>query len=297
MTANRIIGLEPYEPSTKTLQLFDQINAIFEREAEYLPLTLRQIFYRLVAANLIDKTEKAYKQLGNKLVRARRAGFIPFENMRDDGFVTPQSTGYENYDDWQTTMKRHAQYFTLDKQRDQPIRLLVWCEAGGMVQQLRQILASRGIPVCSSGGFDSLTTKHNMAKNLSELVEEGQTVRVLHIGDYDASGVCMFDSLKDDIFMLAVQKFKAVIEFERIALLPEQIEQYNLPTAPPKKTDKRSGFNDSKTTQCEAFAPSDFKVEVLKAVDKHIDDEILAAAHAEQIEAREKAVELLSNID
>lgn len=297
MLNDRIIGLEPYEPSIKTLELFDYVNLIFEREAEYLPLTLRQIFYRLVATNVIDKTEKAYKQLSNKLVRARRAGLIPFENMRDDGFMEPQFTGYDDFEHWLHDTKQDAAYFNLDKQREQPVRLLVWCEAGGMVQQLRQILSSRGIPVCSSGGFDSLTTKHLMAKKLSELAECGQRVKVLHIGDYDASGVCMFETLHADILALALDKFGAVIEFERIALLPEHIEKYNLPTAPPKKNDKRSGFNDSKTTQCEAFSPSDFKKEVLAAIDRNIVIEILAAAQLEEIQARETAVSLFLQID
>ena len=52
---------------------------------DYLPLTVRQIFYRLVGAYGFEKTERAYERLGNHLVRARRAQIIRFDAIRDDG--------------------------------------------------------------------------------------------------------------------------------------------------------------------------------------------------------------------
>ena len=51
----------------------------------YLPLTVRQIFYRLVGAHGYEKTEAAYERLGEKIARARRAGIIEFGAIRDDG--------------------------------------------------------------------------------------------------------------------------------------------------------------------------------------------------------------------
>jgi hypothetical protein len=40
-------------------------------------VTLRQLFYRLVAAGLIPNTQAAYKTLSNKTARARREGAFP----------------------------------------------------------------------------------------------------------------------------------------------------------------------------------------------------------------------------
>jgi len=39
-----------------------------------------------------------------------------------------------------------------------------WCEASGMVPQLQRIADPFGIGVYSSGGFDSVTAKHQIAR-------------------------------------------------------------------------------------------------------------------------------------
>jgi len=73
--------------------LLQQIQAVLEEYAEHLPLTCRQIFYRLVAAHDYPKTEDDYKTLCGKLQRARRARMIDMDNIRDDGntVLVPQS--------------------------------------------------------------------------------------------------------------------------------------------------------------------------------------------------------------
>jgi hypothetical protein len=51
------------------VSIVDTVNAIL---AEYdVPLTPRQIYYRLVSANLIPNKDTAYKQLSKTLVKAR----------------------------------------------------------------------------------------------------------------------------------------------------------------------------------------------------------------------------------
>jgi hypothetical protein len=59
---------------------------VLQEYAEQLPLTVRQVYYRLVAQRVMDKTERAYKRLGEHLVRARRARLIPFEDLRGDSW-------------------------------------------------------------------------------------------------------------------------------------------------------------------------------------------------------------------
>ena len=56
--------------------------------AEQLPLTLRQIFYRMVGAYGYEKTEQAYERLGETLNKARRARVIGMDAIRDDGFTS-----------------------------------------------------------------------------------------------------------------------------------------------------------------------------------------------------------------
>jgi hypothetical protein len=58
-TSTRVRGFAPWSPRDDTLTLLDQVNGIFEEYRAQLPLTNRQIFYRLVGAHGYDKTEKA----------------------------------------------------------------------------------------------------------------------------------------------------------------------------------------------------------------------------------------------
>ena len=81
----RARGLAPWQPRAKSLALLEQVNAVLDEYREHLPLTIRQIFYRLVGAHGYSKTETAYDRLGEMLNRARRAGFVRFDAIRDDG--------------------------------------------------------------------------------------------------------------------------------------------------------------------------------------------------------------------
>jgi hypothetical protein len=87
-TRTRPRAFAPWSPRQDTLELIARVNAVLGEYADHLPLTLRQIFYRLVGAYGYEKTERAYKRLGEHLVRARRARLIPMESIRDDGGVT-----------------------------------------------------------------------------------------------------------------------------------------------------------------------------------------------------------------
>jgi hypothetical protein len=101
----------------------------------------------------------------------------------------------------------------------------------------------------SGGGFDSLTDKHNFA---AALAAEDRPVEVLHIGDHDPSGVSMFLAFLEDVEAFT-RDLGGDATFTRLAVTPEQIVAYGLPTAPPKAGDNRA-FN-GQTCQAEALAP------------------------------------------
>ena len=61
--------LGDWRPQRKTLLLIEQIQVVLQEYAAHLPLTVRQIFYRLVGAYGYDKTELAYDRLGEVAAR------------------------------------------------------------------------------------------------------------------------------------------------------------------------------------------------------------------------------------
>jgi hypothetical protein len=78
----------------------------------------------------------------------------------------------------------------------EPTRLVVMCEAAGMVPQLARTVDWCGISVISSGGFESVTEKHAFAV---ELANEDRPTEVLHIGDHDPSGAHLFLAVAEDV--------------------------------------------------------------------------------------------------
>mgnify|MGYP001109815484 CR=1 FL=1 len=107
------------------------------------------------------------------------------------------------------------------------------------------------IPVLSSGGFDSLTAKHELALEMSQSMALPE---VLHLGDYDPFGVHLFKALAEDVGAMIEKLDGNVPLFSRLAVTPEQIANLALPSAPPKKTDRRA-FDADFTVQCEAIPP------------------------------------------
>lgn len=242
-------GFAAWQPRTKSKLLVQAVNEVLYEYREQLPLTIRQIFYRLVGTDFIGKTERDYGNLCELINRARRAHLIDMGSFRDDGFRQTRIDCFGSLSDAVSVYRTHAESITMDRQQGQAQRLMVWCEAGGMKPMLERVCTPYGVTVSTSSGFDSTTTKHQTGKAFAEL----ESIEVLHIGDHDPSGVCVFGSLDEDVRAFA-EHYGGQVEFTRLAVTSEQQQQYDLPTAPPKQTDKRGNFK-GQTVQAEALPP------------------------------------------
>jgi hypothetical protein len=109
-----------------------------------------------------------------------------------------KSNFFDSANHFLDVVKESARLLRLDRQAGQTRRLALWCEASGMVPQLQRIADPFGIGVHSSGGFDSVTAKHQIAQLCTDA-----PVTVLHIGDHDPSGVHCFSSLSEDVASFA----------------------------------------------------------------------------------------------
>jgi hypothetical protein len=140
----------------------------------------------------------------------------------------------------------------------QPQRMEVWCEAAGMVPQLRRITHEYSIPVYSSGGFNSLTAIRQI---VDDCVACEQDTVVLHLGDYDPSGVSIFERVRDDVeAFLEVDAPFVSFEAARVALTREQVDAHDLPMDAITTRDSRSltWIKQGRTEKCEleALAPT-----------------------------------------
>jgi hypothetical protein len=290
--------IENYQPRASTVFLLDRVQAVLDLYAAYLPLTIRQIFYRLVGAKTADgsvgyeKTEQAYERLGEAIGKARRAGLIDFGAIRDDGVVRENPFDFDGLDDFIAYIGQNIDGYKLNRQIGQPVFTILACEAAGMVPQLAREAGPFGVSVISGGGFDSLTAKHDLAQ---EIAAKTRPVRLLHVGDYDPSGVHLFSSLDEDVraFLMRLNPDAQVVS-ERVAILPEHVARFSLQTAPKKGTDNRSfagiGDNPDATVQAEALAPDDL-AGLVRATLRHGWDEDAAARLQEREQAERERLQ------
>lgn len=284
MTSVRPRGYyEDWRPYAKTRALLDQVDDVLDEYQQYLPLTARQIFYRLVGKYGYDKTEPAYERLTGALAKARRARLIDFSSMRDDGVSVMTTRFYDSVEDFEDETARRAKNYLRNLQSDQDQRIELWCEAAGMMPQMHQVAARFSIPVYSCGGFVSLSA-------VRQVVDRVVPTVFLHVGDYDPSGESIFDSFTRDVSAFVEDDLvihTAGFEPIRVALTPQQIATYGLPTAPPKAKDSRTkNWKGGGTCQVEALTPAQLASEVTAAIVAYMDldlvDEIKDEERAER---------------
>ncbi len=266
-----------YNPMAKTRALLDQAQLVLDEYRQYWPLTIRQIFYRMVGAHGYDKSETAYNRLCHHLANARRARVIPFDAIRDDGVTTYHRDHFNDRDDFLSHVRHMGSHYTRNKLSAQSIYIEVWCEAGGMLPQIDDVTAPYSVKAYSSGGFDSLTAKKDLA---NRILRVEKPAIILHLGDCDPSGEDIFNAVAEDVtaFVMADRPHGLVnVEFHRVALTKRQVSEYDLPTAPPKATDSRSKNWEGETCQLEALPPNVIAKILQSVLLSHIDPHLYRA--------------------
>jgi hypothetical protein len=285
-------GFAPWRPRDATKDILAQVEEVLRQYKNHWPLSIRQIFYRLVGIYNYDKTELAYNRLCEYINRARRAKIIPFEAIRDDGWIKKEPYCFYDKGHFLRNMQYQVDDYTIDKQARQECQVFLLCEAGGMVPQLVKVAEPYSVPVMSSGGFDSLTVKYDLRRMIE------RKAIFLHVGDYDPSGVCIFDSLAADVTAFATGNIKEMdgfVTFDRLALTPEQIQLHNLPTAPAKKTDIR-GNNVKQSCQLEALPPDILADIVEKAITDLYDMAVYEEDCRREVRERQELIDLFKSI-
>lgn len=265
-------GYPSYRPSPRGLEVLRaSFQILSQYEAWESPMTVRQVFYRLIAGYKYPKTEGDYQALIGYIARSRRAyqgaflehiyddgmsyedstqatlkegWMIPFSWIRDEKGSTGEPLMFDDHDEFVEWSKENAAEMMLQRQEGQPQVIEVWCEANGMYPLMREISAPYGVRVSSGGGYDSVTAKHNLAQRIIRRSLERNGERptvVLHIGDFDPSGEGMYETLRDDVTAMCRQTGVAgkFVTIKRVALTEEQVIDMEAETAPPKEKDSR----------------------------------------------------------
>ena len=215
-----------------TRDMLTLIDAITEEYVDKgFTLTVRQLYYQLVARGHIENNTKNYKNIANIVNDGRMAGLIDWDAIEDRTRYTRSNTHWMSP---QQILKAAADSYMKDRRLTQPVYLEAWIEKDALVGVLEQTANAQDVPCFSCRGYPSTSAVRDAA---TRFLQEGhRRARViLYAGDHDPSGLDIPRDISDRL-----RDFGADVTVKRIALTTEQVQQYNPPPNPAKETDTRA---------------------------------------------------------
>jgi len=236
-----------------SLSIIAHANAVIDDYTEQgLSLTLRQLYYRFVAADLIPNKQSEYKRLGGIVNDGRLAGLIDWEAIEDRGRSLNTMSHWSSPSD---IIRSAARSYAIDKWQDQEYRVEVWVEKQALEGVILRACEPLDVECFACKGYTSQSEMWRAAQRFSGYNNDGQTPVVIHLGDHDPSGIDMTRDINDRLGL-----FGMPMEVKRIALNMDQIEEYGPPPNPAKLTDSRAagyiGEYGSDSWELDALEPT-----------------------------------------
>lgn len=263
----------------RTKAQIEQLEAqIIEALRRHNPASVRHVFYLMTNPRLpeqVAKTERGYTQVQNRLTRMRRDGKIPYHWISDS---TRRGWHVPTFSNPGELIRRYAGLYRVDLWRDVPEHVEVWAESRSIAGILESVCNELAVSLYPTGGFSSLTLTYEAAAEIDRQGKERAVI--LYVGDYDAAGVTIDAKVQEELERHCVTP----IEFQRLAINPEQIRQYDLPTKPRKATERRR-VDILETVEAEAMPPDILRAIVRETVEAYLPPQAVDVAKvAEQEE-------------
>lgn len=288
-----------WAPIQATMATLNQANEIIEDyQARGFGLTLRQLYYQLVARDLLPNKQEAYDRLGRIITKAREAGLVDWAAIEDR---TRQRRGLRTWEDPDHVINEAIRNYRIDKWDNQRFRVFVWVEKEALAGVIQKACSRNDVQVdyLSCRGYMSASTIWEEARTIKRYADVlDQTPVILHLADHDPSGI---DMTRDNIDRLSLySELIAGSEFiyKRIALNKNQVEQYSPPPNPAKISDSRAAEyirnHGSNSWELDALDP-DVLIELIqKEISSFRDDDDWALAVKREAEDKTELRSMLN---
>lgn len=255
LTKNKLI-----EESKKIIATYD------------VKLTLRQLYYRLVSAGILQNLLSEYKKLSRVITEARKKEIIDPMSIEDRTRIPhiPQSwTNLQQFlQDVKTSYAKASLYL-------QKRYVEVWIEKDALSNVFLPICNFYDVPLIIGRGYASYTA---ICEAQTRILEMNKPTTILYFGDFDPSGEDIVRYIKTEMPNVDIQK---------IALTEQQIKDYKLLTMPAKKTDNRSAKFISKYGDCccvelDALDPKLLQQLIIDNLKQNLDENIIKQKQLEE---------------
>jgi hypothetical protein len=192
---------------------------------------LRQLYYQLVSRNVLPNVGRSYKNLSALISDVRLAGLIDWDVIEDRLRRPVLPT---EFTDLQELVAAALASYRLPRWRGQAEWPELWVEKDALAGVLAPIAGEFHVAFQVCRGYSSQSAMYESTQRLFPAIEAGKSVRILYLGDHDPSGLDMVRDIRDRL-----KRFHCDAEVTKLALIREQVEQYQLPPQPGKATDAR----------------------------------------------------------
>jgi hypothetical protein len=197
-----------------------------------------------------------------------------------------------SYDSLTEAIESTARFYRRDALTRSSRYVEVWLEKEALAGVVVQATEKFDIPLMTARGFASLSFLHSSAETIRH---ELRPTTIYHLGDYDPSGQQAARSIRDSLFEMSG---RADLEFIQLAVLPEQIEEWELPSRPTKRegnTHAKHWRGDS--VELDAIHPKVLKGMVAHALYQHIPEAELESIRAAEESERSALAMFYNEID
>lgn len=164
------------------LQLIDTINdVITDYVKQGYRLTVRQLYYQLVARDIVPNTVQSYKRIVSVVSDARYAGLTDWDAIEDRTREFVQRGRWGSAHD---ILDSCAKSFHMDMWATQPCRVFVIVEKEALAGVIEHACRPWDVPMLAARGYASGSVLREFAVNdIIPALNEDKEVLVLHLGD------------------------------------------------------------------------------------------------------------------
>jgi len=189
--------------------------AIYAIAEEQKPLSVRAIYYRVLAAGVptVDKSASAVNVVQRQVLKMRRRGALPYSWITDGTRYVVKPTSWENTDD---AVNALAASYRRMLWMDQPDEVLFFTEKEAMQGTLFPVTSKWDVGLGIRRGYVSETFAYEIANGI---YLSGKHHFVYDFGDHDPAGVDQWRDLQKKVTAFLAERYADdLVSFRRIAV-------------------------------------------------------------------------------
>ncbi len=256
------------------------------------PMTLRQLYYRLISAGALNNKQSEDPRLGAVMSRIREAGDVPRTWLVDHTRTTFKPSSWSGLSDFADSVRN---CYRKDYWESLPHHVELFVEKDAVAGTIQPVTHENDIALRVCRGYSSISFAGEIADEWEEIEKP---IYAYYLGDFDPSGFDLERDLREKLSRYSGLTYYeygdavagSAFAWRRLGVRQEDFDELDLIRLPVKKSDNRAkGFIATWGEDCaeiDAIPPSELRRRVKEAIEEHIDvdrwNRLITVEQAEQ---------------